>query len=148
MKNLNVLSENNFNIRKLLVHKLVGILKNELEFSIEQLQIVFVDSKEIHNINKKFLKHDYSTDIITFNYSLEKSKFDGEIYISIEDAAENARSFNVTLNNEIIRLIIHGILHLLGYDDVKVKDKRIMKTFEDELVEKLKNFDKKKIITL
>jgi probable rRNA maturation factor len=148
MKNLNVSSEKKINVRKILVHKLIGLLKKELNFSISQLQIVFVNADEIHNINKEYLNHDYSTDIITFNYSEEKDKFDGEIYISVEDAAENAQRFDVTVNNEIIRLIIHGILHLLGYDDIDAKDKRVMKKLENSLVEKLKNFDKKKIIIL
>ena len=143
MKNLSVVSESGMKINKTNVHKLVSLIKKELGFVLEQLQIVFVNSEGIKNINVEFLKHDYSTDIITFSYSEEKMKFDGEIYISVEDAKENAKKFGVSLNNEIIRLIIHGILHLLGYNDIDKKEKAVMKKMENKLVDSFKTFDKK-----
>ena len=74
--------------------------------------------KIIHDINKSYLKHDYTTDIITFNYSNSLEQIDGEIFISIDDALSNSKKFKVTLSDELVRLVIHGILHLLGYDDL------------------------------
>lgn len=146
MKNLNVLSDDGIVIKKIVVHRLVAKLKETLNFKLENLLIVFVNSNSILKINKQYLKHNYTTDIITFNYSKESNMFDGEIYISVLDAQNNAKRYNVTLNSEIIRLIIHGILHLLGYDDIDRKDKLVMKKMENLLVDKLNNFDKNNII--
>ncbi|MBU1098797.1 MAG: rRNA maturation RNase YbeY [Bacteroidetes bacterium] len=148
MRNLNVLSENKIRIRKVLVHNLVKLLRSELDFKINQLQIIFVDSSYIHAINKEYLKHDYSTDIITFSYSEDKNIFDGEIYISVEDANQNSKKFKVDLNTEIIRLIIHGILHLLGFDDIDENDKAKMKKVENRLVKTYQKFDKQNIMVL
>lgn len=108
----------------------------DLEFSIESLFINFITSEEIHNINKEFLNHDRSTDIITFNYSGSHFELDGEIFISIDDAKIFARKYNVSLSKEFTRLIIHGILHLKGYDDIIKKDRVKMKRIENNLTNK------------
>jgi len=84
------------------------------------------------------LDHYYSTDIITFDYSENRNNIDGEIFISIDDAESNASIFKVHFKNEITRLIIHGILHLLSYDDQQKKDKIIMKRMENDLLNKNK----------
>ena len=84
------------------------------------------------------MDHYYSTDIITFDYSENKNGIDAEIFISIDDAESNARKYKVHLKNEITRLIIHGILHLLGYDDQQKKDKIIMKRKENDLLNRNK----------
>ena len=84
------------------------------------------------------MNHYFSTDIITFDYSEDKNKIDGEIFISIDEAELNASNFKVHLKNEITRLIIHGILHLIGYDDQQKKDKIIMKRMENDLLNKNK----------
>ena len=89
-------------------------------------------------MNAKFLNHYYSTDIITFDYSEDRNGIDAEIFISIDDAESNARKYKVHLKNEITRLIIHGILHLLGYDDQQKKDKIIMKRKENDLLNRNK----------
>lgn len=148
LRNLNVLSEGKLKVRKVLVHELVKLLRNELNFKINQLQIIFVDSEYIHAINKEYLKHDYSTDIITFSYSEEKNVFDGEIYISVDDAQKNSKKYKVDFNTEIIRLIIHGILHLLGFDDINEQDKAIMKKSENRLVKAYQNFEKQNIMVI
>lgn len=135
IKNLSV-STSYSKIKKPAVHKLIKALRNQLEFKVDFLEINFISSDEIHILNKKYLKHDYSTDIITFNYSKNISVLDGEIFISYQDAAKNAKKYRVSLNREITRLIIHGILHLTGYNDVKVSDKKIMKTVENQLTYK------------
>ncbi len=118
------------------IHKLVGLLREDLEFSVESLFINFITSKEIHNLNIEFLNHDRSTDIITFNYSGSHFELDGEIFISIDDAKIFARKYNVSLSNEFTRLIIHGILHLKGYDDIKKNDRVKMKRIENNLTNK------------
>ncbi len=138
VKNLSVNSEKIFKVDKRFVHSVVGNLSGELEFECISLEIVFVSGKFIYELNKDYLNHVNTTDIITFNYSEHRSKLSGEIYISVEDARENAKRFECSFELEILRLIIHGILHLLGYDDIDDEDKKIMKKLENELVNKYK----------
>ena len=137
IKNLQVFSPSR-SIDKLSIHKLVGSLKKELNLQIDALVINFVTISEITELNAKFLDHYYSTDIITFDYSEDRNGIDGEIFISIDDAESNARKYKVHLKNEVTRLIIHGILHLLGYDDQQKKDKIIMKRMENDLLNRNK----------
>ena len=77
-----------------------------------------------------------ATDIITFNYSNVLDQIDGEIFISIEDALNNSKKYKVSLSDELVRLVIHGILHLLGYDDLNTSEKKIMKRLENKLLSK------------
>jgi len=123
-------------INKLQVHGLVALLRKDLDFKLDSLFINFITSEEIHNINEEYLNHDRSTDIITFNYSGSHDELDGEIFISIEDAEVFAKKYKVTPNKEIIRLIIHGILHLKGYNDIKKADRTKMKRIENNLTNK------------
>ena len=139
MKNLSVHSDKILKLNKMQIHSLVKSLKEELNFSINNLAIIFVNSSYIHALNKKYLEHNSTTDIITFNYSGENDNLDGEIYISYNDAELNANKYKVTFRNEILRLIIHGVLHMLGYDDQSQKEKRIMKKIENMLVAQHEN---------
>lgn len=135
IKNLTI-SSDNYLVNKFEVHKLVNSLKNDLDFRIESLNINFVDSETILQINSEYLKHNFSTDIITFNYSGSTKILDGEIFISVDDARNNAKKYKVSVNKELNRLVIHGILHLCGYDDINVRQKKIMKSFENQLTNK------------
>ncbi|UCH65059.1 MAG: rRNA maturation RNase YbeY [Ignavibacterium sp.] len=117
-------------------NKLVGLLRKDLDYSIQSLFINFIDNASIQKINKEYLNHNYSTDIITFNYSGSNVAFDGEIFISIDDAQLNAKKYKISLSKELKRLIIHGILHLKGYDDIKSDDRIIMKKKENYLLNK------------
>jgi probable rRNA maturation factor len=118
------------------IHKIVSFLKKELNFRLNALVINFVSSEEIIKINSEYLGHHNATDIITFNYSETISGIDGEIYISLEEAHENARLYKTTPLEEITRLVIHGILHLLGFNDQEQEEKRKMKKIENNLVKK------------
>ena len=135
IKNLYV-SSSTRKINKTRIHKLVGLLREDLEFGVESLFINIITIEGIQKINKEFLKHDRSTDIITFNYSGNHSELDGEIFISTGDAKINAKRYNVSLSKEFTRLIIHGILHLKGYDDIKNNDRMKMKRIENNLTNK------------
>ena len=135
MKNLHIYSAQN-KIKKSNVHDLIKSLSVELNFLVSNLEINFISGEDIHEINKSYLKHDYTTDIITFNYSDSLQQLDGEIFISIDDALSNSKKFKVTLSDELVRLVIHGILHLLGYDDQNLTDKKIMKRLENKLLSK------------
>ncbi len=137
MKNLIVYANKEFKIKKTEVHKVIVQLQKKMNFSVESLQVNFINSEQILEINKKYLNHHYTTDIITFNYSGDTRNFDGEIFISADDAKENAAKFNVDFNQEILRLITHGILHLAGYDDEQPENKKIMKKLENKYVTEL-----------
>jgi probable rRNA maturation factor len=136
VKNLKVNFVTKTDLRREMVHKSVSFLKKELNFQLNALVINFVTSEEIIKINSEYLGHQYVTDIITFNYSETNSEIDGEIYISLEEALKNATFYNVEPREEVTRLVTHGILHLLGYNDQEQEDKRIMKKKENELVSK------------
>ena len=137
MKNLAVNSNYKF-IEKRKIHSLVNSLSKSLNFNIQSLEINFIGQKEILEINKAHLNHNYFTDIITFNYSGDNKLLDGEILISVDDAIENAKNYKVSLNEETCRLVIHGILHLLGYNDISTSEKRKMKLMENKLLNKNK----------
>lgn len=91
----------------------------------------FCTDKYLLNINRQFLKHDFYTDIITFDYS-EKEKAEGEIFISVERVKENAQLFKQPFQKELMRTIIHGVLHICGYKDKTTRAEKIMRAKEDE----------------
>ena len=94
--------------------------------------IVFVFCNDDYLLEKNifFLKHNTLTDVITFDYCKDK-KISGDILISIDRVIENAKLFNVTFSNELDRVMVHGLLHLLGYNDKTKKDSKLMKFKED-----------------
>ena len=142
MKNFFIYSEKGIKINKRSLHRIVASLCNELDLKVFSLEINYVSSETMLGINKKYLNHNYNTDIITFDYSNERNNLDGEIFISIDDALENSKKYHVTLNNEILRLVTHGILHMTCYDDVTLAKRKRMKNVEDTLVHKLQKMSK------
>ena len=102
------------------------------------ISFIFCSDHYLLGINKEFLNHDYFTDVITFDY-VEGDKISGDIFISIDRVKENAETFNVTFKNELNRVMIHGILHLLGYKDKSVQEKQLMTHKEDEYLSKLRS---------
>lgn len=98
------------------------------------MSYIFVSDEKLLEVNKQFLSHDYYTDIITFDY-VEDNVISGDIYISIDRIKENAKKFNVTFDNELHRVIIHGVLHLLGYKDHNPKDEKQMRKEENEALQ-------------
>jgi len=106
-----------------------SLAKQELR-EIGDITFVFCDDNYLHKINLEFLDHDTYTDIITFDYSTG-NEIISEVYISVDRVAENAKKFSQTFENEIHRVMIHGVLHLCGYKDKLAKDKQIMRDKEN-----------------
>ncbi len=100
-----------------------------------ELSFVVVNDKTIRTFNKKFLHHDYVTDVITFPFELKAVT--AEIYINTQQAKRQSRENNVTVNNEITRLIVHGTLHAIGYDDTTIATKRKMDLIQERYVSEL-----------
>lgn len=100
------------------------------------LNIIISDDNKIREINSSFLEHDYYTDVITFNYNSENIT-SGEIYVSLDTVRVNSQNYDVSLMNELTRVIIHGVLHLSGFDDKTKNDKVKMRSAEDIWMERL-----------
>jgi len=94
------------------------------------INYIFTSDKYLLKINKEYLNHNYFTDIITFNYN-EGNSIDGEIYISIDRVQENSIEYSDSFWKEFFRVMVHGILHLLGYDDGNEKVEKVMRKKED-----------------
>jgi rRNA maturation RNase YbeY len=105
-------------------------------FKLAELTYVFCSDEYLLQINQQYLNHDTYTDIITFDNSEEHNTIAGDIFISIERIKENAAKFAVTETQELHRVIIHGALHLLGYKDKTVADKKKMTLKEDYYLSK------------
>ena len=140
MKNLSIIVKYGIKLNKTDIHKIVSYLTKELNFTISSLNIIFISEYEIEKINKNFLNHKGSTDVITFNY-FDNKELDGEIVISVDDAQYYAGKYKVSLSSELLRLVIHGILHMVGYDDQTASDKRIMKSLENKYVKIFENIN-------
>lgn len=97
------------------------------------LNIIFVESQVIKQINKEFLKHNYVTDVISFDLSEEETNL-AEIYICIDVAEYQAKEYRVSLTNELQRLAIHGLLHIFGFDDDNNESKEQMSKLENQFL--------------
>jgi rRNA maturation RNase YbeY len=101
-------------------------------FIINDLNFIFCSDKYLHKMNLEYLDHDTYTDIITFDNSEDESTIEGDIFVSIERVKENSQTLNTIFDEELKRVIVHGLLHLFGYDDHSVEDKAEMRRLESE----------------
>ena len=106
------------------------VFKKE-NFNNSQIDIILTDKKFLNSLKKKYFNMDVFTDVMAFNLGDDKN-IDGEIYISIDDVLENSKLFSKSFNDEFKRVIIHGILHLCGYDDKTKKEKDNMTLLEEK----------------
>ena len=140
-----------------LLKQIVNDLFAELGIAEAELGIALVGAKEMARVNWQFLQHEGSTDVITFDYSdsadddarrlkSEKSEpphagsgkfIRGELFICVDDAVTQAREFGTGWQSEVVRYVVHGVLHLLGYDDLEPALRREMKREENRLVRRL-----------
>ena len=111
---------------------LISVANNE-GFLIDNLVFLFVNDNEILEMNKKFLKHDYYTDVIAFG-DLKNKKISGDIAISIERVLDNSKTYSVEFEDELKRVMVHGLLHIIGYNDKTSKDKLVMSQKEKKAI--------------
>ena len=105
-------------------------------FELDEINYIFVDDIYLHKMNMEYLQHDTYTDIITFDYSVGK-KLSADIYVSVDRIKENADNFSVDFYNELARVMIHGILHLMKFNDHTDEEKKEMRQQENLCLEKL-----------
>jgi len=108
----------------------IGKILTDHNKMVGEINIILTNDFKILEINKKYLKRYDYTDVITFDYS-NQERITGELYISIDRIKENAIIYGVNNDNELARVIIHGILHLLKYNDIKYYEKKKMRKMED-----------------
>lgn len=100
-------------------------------FEVGEINYIFCDDEYLCKINMEYLNHDTLTDIISFDYSVG-NLLQGDIFISVERVADNAKDFNVTFDDELKRVLSHGVLHYCGYKDKSPKDEALMREKEEE----------------
>ena len=120
-----------------------ALLEEKLGLKRYELVIHFISQNQMAELNERFLQHRGSTDVISFDFrdgydgKFASEELAGEIYVSIEDAVGQAQEFATTWQEELARYIVHGVLHLRGYDDINPVKRRAMKTAENRLVKTL-----------
>lgn len=97
------------------------------------INYIFCDDEYLLNINQQYLDHDTLTDIISFDYTVG-NELHGDIFVSIERVRENAQDFNVTFDEELKRVLVHGVLHYCGFKDKSEEDEKLMRQKEDEKI--------------
>ncbi|TXE12966.1 rRNA maturation RNase YbeY [Seonamhaeicola algicola] len=107
-------------------------------YKLEEVNYVFCDDEYLHKLNVEFLNHDTLTDIISFDYTVGKI-IQGDIFISVERVRDNAKDFNVSFQEELHRVIVHGILHYCGYKDKTDEDVHVMRSKENQYIALIKS---------
>ena len=120
-------------------NKIKAWIKSVVEkkgMKVGDISYIFCKDEYLLNINKTYLNHDYFTDIISFDYS-DKDKVAGDLFISIDRVLDNSKSLNQEFEQELYRVIIHGVLHLLGLKDKTEKEEKEMRKAEEECLKSL-----------
>lgn len=97
---------------------------------VGDISVIFCSDGYLLDINKRYLRHDYFTDIITFDYT-EGDRLSGDLFISVDTVRENAEEYGSDFEQELCRVMVHGVLHLIGYDDHTPDDIALMRSKED-----------------
>lgn len=108
-------------------------------YKLNELNYIFCSDNYLHQLNLQYLDHDTLTDIITFDNAEKKQVVTGDVFISVERVLENSKLFHTEMSGELHRVMVHGVLHLLGYKDKTKADKDLMTAKENEYLSK-RNF--------
>ena len=115
--------------KKLLRESVRFIIQHEEKYAGD-ISVIFCSDQYLLKINEQYLNHDYYTDIVTFDY-VENSVISGDLFISVDRVTENSKQMNVDFQEELHRVVFHGILHLLGYKDKTDAEKLLMRRKEE-----------------
>ena len=118
------------------VERWIRAVAAQYGFAVGDLNYIFCDDEKILAVNREFLQHDYYTDIITFDYTT-RTRVNGDIYISLDTVASNADQVGATFEQELHRIIIHGLLHLTGQADKTPETKAQMTAKEEDALRRL-----------
>lgn len=130
MINFNYETEFNLENEEAIASWLSNVITSENKKEGE-INYIFCDDDYLHKINLEYLNHDTLTDIISFDYSIG-NELNGDIFISIERVKDNAKDFNVSFEDELKRVLVHGVLHYCGFKDKNESDELLMRKKEDE----------------
>ncbi|UCE05971.1 MAG: rRNA maturation RNase YbeY [bacterium] len=121
-----------------MIKNLVKTVLSEEGISQAEINIILANDKYIIKLNQDFLNKDITTDVLSFNLEDEPhNQIEGEVYVNIEQIKRQARDFQVTFREELFRILIHGVLHLIGFNDQKDEEKAIMTKKEDNYLASL-----------
>jgi rRNA maturation RNase YbeY len=139
MNEINIFNEcKDIDFHKDHIIQLINLSLKATKYNQVKINLIFCDNDKLNSFKRKYFDDDVLTDIVTFPIKNDND-LEAEIYISVEMARLNADKFNVSLNNELSRLIIHGVLHLIGFDDNTEDVKKIMFSKQEEIIS---NFQK------
>ena len=139
MNEINIFNEcKDIDFHKDHIVQLINLSLKATKYNQVKINLIFCDNDKLNSFKRKYFDDDVLTDIVTFPIKNDND-LEAEIYISIEMAKSNAYEFNVSLNNELSRLIIHGVLHLIGFNDNTKDAKKIMFSKQEEIIS---NFQK------
>ena len=113
------------------IHKILLEISQHENRIFKSINFILTTDHHLNSLKIEYFNKDHYTDVIAFNLENSNELIDGEIYISMDRIIENANQFNCHLNDELKRIIIHGVLHLMGYNDIKKNDKELMMRLED-----------------
>lgn len=111
-----------------------AVIAREARVPKVALTVVLCDDQTVQELNARFLNHDYPTDVLAFPLEEEEGAREGEVYVSLDRAEEQARAYGVDFAQEVCRLVVHGVLHLLGYDDQGSACRKVMHARQEEYV--------------
>ena len=117
--------------QKLLTRRWLRLVADRERRRLGEINVIFCSDPYILEVNRKYLRHEYYTDIITFDYC-EGDVLSGDLFICIDSVRENAGEYGVPFADELDRVIVHGLLHLIGYDDHTEAQTAVMRRKEDE----------------
>jgi probable rRNA maturation factor len=117
-----------------LLKEVIAAALEELEIEEAELGIVLIGAREMASMNEKFLGHEGPTDVITFDYSEKRKQLHGEVFVCVDVAGTQAKEFGTSRQSEIVRYVVHGILHLVGHDDLRASARKKMKREDGRLV--------------
>ena len=134
MNEINIFDEHkDIDFNKNHIKQLINLSLETTKYNQVKINLIFCDNDKLNSFKREYFDDDVLTDIVTFPIKNDKD-LEAEIYISVEMARINSKEFNVTLDNELSRLIIHGVLHLIGFNDDTEDSKKVMFLKQEEII--------------